>query len=62
MRKPNIILIIDTLREDYSSGLEALRELGFVKYQNAIAPPPGYYPSTFLCSPAYTPQNTEYTK
>jgi hypothetical protein len=46
MRKPNIIiLIIDTLREDYSSGLEALRELGFVKYENAIAPAPWTLPS-----------------
>jgi arylsulfatase A-like enzyme len=46
MRKPNIIiLVIDTLREDYSSGLEALRELGFVKYENAIAPAPWTLPS-----------------
>jgi Arylsulfatase A and related enzymes len=46
MKKPNIvILIIDTLREDYSSGLEALRELGFVKYENAIAPAPWTLPS-----------------
>ncbi|MCG2892989.1 MAG: sulfatase-like hydrolase/transferase [Vulcanisaeta sp.] len=46
MKKPNIIiLIIDTLREDYSSGLETLRELGFVKYENAIAPAPWTLPS-----------------
>ncbi|MCG2880173.1 MAG: sulfatase-like hydrolase/transferase [Vulcanisaeta sp.] len=46
MKKPNIIiLIIDTLREDYSSGLEALRELGFIKYENAIAPAPWTLPS-----------------
>ena len=46
MKKPNIIiLIIDTLREDYSSGLEPLRELGFVKYENAIAPAPWTLPS-----------------
>jgi len=46
MKKPNIIiLIIDTLRENYSSGLEALRELGFVKYENAIAPAPWTLPS-----------------
>jgi len=46
MRKPNIIiLIIDTLREDYASGLEALGELGFVKYENAIAPAPWTLPS-----------------
>jgi arylsulfatase A-like enzyme len=46
MKKPNVvILVIDTLREDYSSGLEALRELGFVKYENAIAPAPWTLPS-----------------
>jgi len=46
MRKPNVvILVIDTLREDYSSGLEALRELGFVKYENAITPAPWTLPS-----------------
>jgi hypothetical protein len=46
MKKPNIvILIIDTLREDYASELEALRELGFVKYENAIAPAPWTLPS-----------------
>ena len=46
MKKPNIIiLIIDTLREDYASGLEPLRELGFVKYENAIAPAPWTLPS-----------------
>ena len=46
MRKPNIvILVIDTLREDYSQGLEKLRELGFVKYENAIAPAPWTLPS-----------------
>ena len=46
MKKPNIIiLIIDTLREDYANGLEALRELGFIKYENAIAPAPWTLPS-----------------
>jgi arylsulfatase A-like enzyme len=46
MKKPNIvILIIDTLREDHSSGLEALGELGFVRYENAIAPAPWTLPS-----------------
>ena len=46
MRRPNVvILIIDALREDYSSGLEALRELGFVRYENAIAPAPWTLPS-----------------
>jgi hypothetical protein len=46
MKKPNIvILIIDTLREDYSSGLETLGELGFVRYENAIAPAPWTLPS-----------------
>jgi len=46
MRKPNVvILVIDTLREDHSNGLEVLRELGFVKYENAIAPAPWTLPS-----------------
>ena len=46
MKKPNIIiLVIDTLREDHSQGLEKLRELGFVKYENAIAPAPWTLPS-----------------
>jgi len=46
MKKPNVvILVIDTLREDYASGLEPLRELGFVRYENAIAPAPWTLPS-----------------
>jgi len=45
-RRPNIIvLVIDTLREDHAGGLEALRDLGFVKYENAIAPAPWTLPS-----------------
>jgi len=40
-----VVLIIDTLREDYGRGLEGLRELGFVKYENAIAPAPWTLPS-----------------
>jgi arylsulfatase A-like enzyme len=45
-RRPNVILlIIDTLREDHAGGLEALRDLGFVKYENAIAPSPWTLPS-----------------
>jgi len=33
-RRPNVILlVIDTLREDHAGGLEALRDLGFVKYE-----------------------------
>jgi len=45
-RRPNIIvLVIDTLREDHAGGLEALRDLGFVKYENAIAPSPWTLPS-----------------
>jgi len=46
MRKPNIILIVlDTLREDYAQGLDRLLDYGFVKYQNAIAPAPWTLPS-----------------
>jgi len=45
-RRPNIIvLVIDTLREDHADGLEALRDLGFIKYENAIAPAPWTLPS-----------------
>ncbi|MFP3321005.1 MAG: sulfatase-like hydrolase/transferase [Acidilobus sp.] len=45
-RRPNVILlVIDTLREDHAGGLEALRDLGFVKYENAIAPAPWTLPS-----------------
>ncbi|AMD30153.1 sulfatase-like hydrolase/transferase [Acidilobus sp. 7A] len=45
-RRPNIIvLVIDTLREDHADGLEALRDLGFIKYENAIAPSPWTLPS-----------------
>jgi len=40
-----VVLIIDTLREDYGRGLEVLRELGFIKYENAIAPAPWTLPS-----------------
>ncbi len=45
MRPNVIILVIDTLREDYSQGLELLGELGFVRYENAIAPAPWTLPS-----------------
>ena len=46
MKKPNVvILVIDTLREDHSQGLERLRDLGFIKYENAIAPAPWTLPS-----------------
>ncbi|ADY01277.1 sulfatase [Vulcanisaeta moutnovskia 768-28] len=46
MKRPNIIiLVIDTLREDHSQGLNRLSELGFVKYENAIAPAPWTLPS-----------------
>jgi Arylsulfatase A and related enzymes len=45
-RRPNVILlVIDTLREDHAGGLEALRDLGFVKYENTIAPSPWTLPS-----------------
>ncbi len=66
MRRPNVvILIIDTLREDYSQGLERLGDLGFVRYENAIAPPApwtlpshvsmitGQYPSQHQIHEAY---------
>ena len=46
MKRPNVvILVIDTLREDHSQGLERLRKLGFIKYENAIAPAPWTLPS-----------------
>jgi hypothetical protein len=44
--KPNVILIVvDTLREDHSGGLDALLDMGFVRYENAIAPAPWTLPS-----------------
>ncbi|MEM4439370.1 MAG: sulfatase-like hydrolase/transferase [Pyrobaculum sp.] len=39
------LIVLDTLREDYSKGLEKLREKGFVQYKNAIAPAPWTLPS-----------------
>ncbi|MEM4439674.1 MAG: sulfatase-like hydrolase/transferase [Pyrobaculum sp.] len=39
------LIVLDTLREDYSKGLEKLREKGFVQYKNAIAPAPWTIPS-----------------
>jgi len=46
MPRPNVILIVvDSLREDHSSGLDALLDMGFVKYGNAIAPAPWTLPS-----------------
>jgi len=38
------IIVIDTLREDYAQGLEALRQLGFVQY-HGVAPAPWTLPS-----------------
>lgn len=45
--RPNvIILVLDTLRDDYSAGLNGLsNELGFVKYSNTIAPSTWTFPS-----------------
>ncbi|WP_084019949.1 sulfatase-like hydrolase/transferase [Vulcanisaeta thermophila] len=46
MKKLNVvILVIDTLREDHGQGLEKLRELGFIRYSNAVAPAPWTLPS-----------------
>ncbi len=46
MRRPNVALIIvDSLRKDHSGGLDSLLELGFVKYENAVAPAPWTLPS-----------------
>ncbi len=47
MEKPNIIIIIvDTLRKDYSKPLEdALTKIGFVSHENAIAPAPWTVPT-----------------
>ena len=44
---PNIfIIVVDTLREDYSHLLEGeLKKYGFIKYNNAIAPSPWTLPS-----------------
>jgi len=44
---PNVIIIIvDTLRKDYAKPLEdALTKIGFVSYENAIAPAPWTTPS-----------------
>ncbi len=40
-----VLIVLDTLREDFSGGLEALKELGFVKYENAVATSPWTLPS-----------------
>jgi hypothetical protein len=40
-----ILIILDTLREDYSGGLQDLVNLGFVKYKNAVATAPWTIPS-----------------
>ncbi len=33
-----VLIVLDTLREDYSAGLSKLQDKGFTKYENAIAP------------------------
>ncbi|MGD0319892.1 MAG: sulfatase-like hydrolase/transferase [Nitrososphaerales archaeon] len=38
MRFNVVLMVLDTLREDYSYGLRKLEDSGFVKYENAIAP------------------------
>ncbi|MGC8665680.1 MAG: sulfatase-like hydrolase/transferase [Conexivisphaera sp.] len=46
MRRPNVALIVvDSLREDHSRGLDQLLDVGFVRYENAIAPAPWTLPS-----------------
>lgn len=38
VNKPNVILIVlDTLRYDFSQGLDTLKELGFIKYDNTYS-------------------------
>ena len=44
--KPNVVLIVaDTLRKDFSQGLDRLLDLGFVKYDNAFSTAPWTLPS-----------------
>jgi len=44
--KPNIVLIVaDTLRKDYSSKLDRLLEVGFIKIDNAFTPSPWTLPA-----------------
>ena len=44
--KPNVVLIVaDTLRKDFSQGLDRLLGLGFVKYDNAFSTSPWTLPS-----------------
>jgi len=48
MDKPNVILIVlDTLRRDYSNGIERklIEDFGFTGYENAITPSPWTIPS-----------------
>ncbi|WP_230937930.1 alkaline phosphatase family protein [Sulfolobus acidocaldarius] len=46
MKRPNMILIVlYTLRYDYSHGLDKLLEYGFVKYENAYSTSPWTLPS-----------------
>jgi len=46
VKKPNVVLfVLDTLRKDYSSGLDELQSLGFVKYDNAVSCAPWTLPS-----------------
>ncbi|MDG6908837.1 MAG: sulfatase-like hydrolase/transferase [Nitrososphaerota archaeon] len=39
------LIVLDTLREDFSGGLEALKARGFVKYENAVSTSPWTLPS-----------------
>ncbi|MDG6982549.1 MAG: sulfatase-like hydrolase/transferase [Nitrososphaerota archaeon] len=46
MKRPNVILIVlDTLREDYSNGLSELESMSFKKYSNVLAPDSWTVPS-----------------
>lgn len=47
MKAPNVIfIVVDTLRKDYAAPLESeLKKLGFISYENAIAPAPWTIPS-----------------
>ena len=47
MGDPNVIfIVVDTLRKDYAKPLEKeLKELGFISYENTIAPAPWTIPS-----------------
>ncbi len=62
---PNVILIVvDTLRDDYSYPLkENLKKFGFISYNNAIAPTSWTIPShASLFTGLYPPYFTKYMR